>query len=420
MTRSAFILGREVRVTATLRDHVLVTLWIIVTFKQFKYDELILYPLALYFFFAFLRDFHRHFDRLVRSLILWLFPTWWLLSVAWGAEPLLILKSGAQLFLTFIICYCAVLRLSARQIMLSVLIAAGWFGILSIVESPSGGIAARGVFSSKNSLGTAMVILWIAAICVALDNGFRPLARLGAAVLALLAVRLIIMSDSATAVLLALASVLIVITVRARSLLNGMALVAILGLGVGAAALLGFWIALAVPEIDPVGYVLGRFGKDTTLTGRTVLWQYAIEEIRRHPWLGIGHGGFWTPEDGLSTASRIYIEFHKKPYANFSFHSSYFEIAVHQGLIGLGFVVAATLWCLARVGWAALTDPVMPKVFFFCVAMVTLARSFTETGLMGQFSLLSMLFTMGALMTLRPRPLATAAPPAFSAGSPAV
>ena len=75
----------------------------------------------------------------------------------------------------------------------------------------------------------------------------------------------------------------------------------------------------SLPEFDPVSQVLGAFGKDATLTGRTVLWNYATEEIARHPLLGVGHGGFWTPEDGLSVASRIYNEFHKVPYANFFF-----------------------------------------------------------------------------------------------------
>ena len=100
-------------------------------------------------------------------------------------------------------------------------------------------------------------------------------------------------------------------------------------------------------------------------------------------------------------ARRIYNEFHKAPYANFSFHSSSYEIAVHQGLIGLGIVVTATLWCLSRISLAALLSSSMPAIFFVCIALVTLARSFTEVGLMATFSQLSMLFTMGALLTLK-------------------
>ena len=203
MTLSFSFLGWQFRITPELRDHILVTLWFLVTFKQFNNDELILYPLALYFLWAFIRDFRKLFDLVMRSLILWAFPFWWLLSMSWGVEPMQILKVGPALILTFIICYCAVLRLGPRQIMLSLLIAAGWFGILSLLADPAGGVAARGVFSSKNSLGTAMVMLWIVALCVALDEVSPRWIRLAAATAALLSLRLIQVSSSATAVLLA-------------------------------------------------------------------------------------------------------------------------------------------------------------------------------------------------------------------------
>ncbi|WP_428929752.1 O-antigen ligase family protein [Marinibacterium sp. SX1] len=411
--------GRHYRVSEELRDHVLVTLWLIVTFKQFRYDELILYPLALYFLYAFLRDFPRLFPIIARSLVLWLYPAWWLLSFSWGADTGHILKSGMQLVLTVMICYCSIIRLGPRQIMLSLLIAAGWFGILSFLASPSGGVAARGVFSSKNSLGTAMVILWIAALCIALDKGFARPIRLIAVAAGLLALRMIQVANSATAVLLALAALAIACTVRARSLFSGPALLAALFLLFGAITVLAAAISLYVPVFDPVTQVLGAFGKDATLTGRTVLWQYATDEIVRRPYLGIGPGGFWTPEDGLSTARRIYEEFHKKSYAHFSFHSSFYEIAVHLGLIGLGIVVVTALWCLFRIARAALMTAAMPAVFFLCITMITLARSFTEVGLMAPFAQLSMLMTMGALLTLKSasRPATELAPYILPPGS---
>ena len=401
MILSFSIFGRKIQISPASRDHILITLWMLVTFKQFKFDELILYPLALYFLWAFVRDFPLLVDLIARSLILWAFPIWWLLSMSWGIAPGEILKSGLQLVLTVMICYCAVVRLTPRQIMLSLLIAAGWFGILSILNSPSGGISARGVFSSKNALGIAMVMLWVAALCTALDGGLPRWTRLAAAGAALLSLYLIQIANSATAVLLALAALMIILTLRGRTLVSGPALLTVTVFMGGAAAMLGASIAFAVPEFDPINQVLGAFGKDMTLTGRTVLWRYAGEEVARNPFLGVGQGGFWTPEDALSRARRIYVEFHKPTHASFSFHSSFFEIAVHQGLVGLGIVVAASLWCLWRIVLTAIFETSMPAIFFVCISLITLVQSFTETGLMAPFALLSMLFVMGALMTLK-------------------
>jgi exopolysaccharide production protein ExoQ len=411
MTRAVSLLGHRLRITPELRDHALITLWIIVTFRQFPRDELILYPLALYFFWTFVRDFPRLFDLVARSAVLWAFPLWYLLSTTWSPDPGGALRTTLQLVLTFMICYCAVLRLGPRQLMLSVLIGAGWQGVLSFLADPSG-ISTRGVFASKNALGTAMVVLWVSALCVLLDRGFRTWIRLVGLAACLLALRMIQVAESATAVLLALAATVIVIALRGRGLIPAAALAAMTALMCAAIAAGLAFVAVTMTEFDPVGRVLGYFGKDTTLTGRTVLWAYAAEVIAEHPLLGVGHGGFWTPYDGFSTARRIYNEFHKPPYANFSFHSSYYETAVHHGLIGLALLVAATLWCLWRIGLAALLVTGMPAIFFVCISLITLARSFTEVGLMSPFALLFMLFVMGALFTLKGPPAAPARPPA--------
>ncbi len=400
MTPAISLLGHKLRITPEFRDHALITLWITVTFRQFDNDELILYPLALYFFWTFVGNFPQLFDLVARSFILWIYPLWYFLSMTWSPDFSGAFRTTLQLVLTFMICYCAVLRLSPRHIMLSVLIGAGWQGVLSFLADPSG-ISTRGVFASKNALGTAMVVLWISALCVTLDRGFRPWIRLVGLAGCVLALRMIEVAESATAVLLALTATMIVLVLRGRGLIPTSVLM-ITAFLVCAALAGGFaYIALAVSEFDPVGQVLGYFGKDTTLTGRTVLWAYATEVIADHPLLGVGHGGFWTPYDGFSTARRIYNEFHKPPYAHFSFHSSFYETAVHHGLIGLGIVITATLWCLWRIGLAALLLTGMPVIFFVCISLITMARSFTEVGLMAPFALLSMLFVIGALFTLK-------------------
>jgi exopolysaccharide production protein ExoQ len=388
--------------SARARDHILVTLWFASTFKQFPYDELILYPVALYFAWAFVNDFTEIFPLLRRSIILFALPMWWLLSAAWGDETALILKSGAQSVLTMIICYCAVLRLDRRQIIVSMLISAGIFGILSFVSDGSGGIAARGVFSSKNAMGAAMVILWIAGLCILLDRQFwRPL-RLAAVALLAISARMVVVSNSATAQLLAIGvtGVILLIGVLGAKGLGHPRVVLTACVTLSAICLTAAYIT-STRDIDPVASLLASFGKDTSLTGRTDLWDYATAEIARHPWLGVGEGGFWTPLEWDSDARRIFTDYHKNFYSTFSFHNSYLEVAVHLGLIGLGITLIKTAWIFSKVLKAALCDPALPKVFFLAIALSTLARSTTESGLMAPFSLMTMVTIMGALFAIK-------------------
>ncbi len=391
------------RLTAHRRDHVLVTIWFITSFRQFPYDELILYPLALYFAWAFVRDFPLIFPMIVRSSILFAFPLWWFLSLLWGDHTILILKSGLQLLLTILICYCIATRLSARDVIISLLITAGIFGVWSaIVGLTSGGIAARGVFDSKNALGMAMVILWLTALCIASDPVSTRRTRAIAVAAACLAGWQIYVSNSATAVLLAIGIAVLIFFLgfipRTGVLRRpGFYIVTLVILGAG---LISLAALSATQEFTPITSILNAFGKDATLTGRTALWDYAIVQIRQEPLLGVGTGGFWTPYDGLSDASRIYTENHKAKSASFSFHNSYYEVAVHQGLIGLGILIVTTLWIVSRILLSFGDTDRLSVVFFMCVTGITLARSITEVGLLSPFSLLSMLFIVGALVTL--------------------
>ncbi|ETX12935.1 hypothetical protein OCH239_15255 [Roseivivax halodurans JCM 10272] len=392
--------GRTVHISDETRDHILVTMWILITLKQFQHDELLLYPLALYFFWAFVRDFRLLFDLIVRSLIVWAYPVWFVLTMAWGAETGMILRTGLQLILTIMICYCAVLRLSARQIMLSVMIGAGWYGVLSALETDATKFA-RGVFASKNAFGGVMVMLFTASLCIIVDGARPRWLRLGAGMLFLLSIAMIQRSHSATAVLLAGGSFACIIVLLGRRMISGAALIGVICILTGLTASFAAFHAYAITEFDPVGSVLGAFGKDTTLTGRTVLWEYAISEIERHPWLGIGFGEFWTPEDPFSLARRIYDEFFKAYYATFSFHNTYLEIAVHQGLIGAGLVAVTALWLVGVILPGAIIHREIGAIYFLCIAAMTLTVSMTETAIMVPFSLGFMLFLMGGLLGMQ-------------------
>lgn len=392
--------GFTIAISAQRRDHILITTWFLTTFHQFKLDELILYPLALYFAYAFARDSKQQWPLVAMTAFLFGFPVWNLLSLLWGVVPSAILKYTAQSFLTMMICYCAAMRLTLRQIVQSLLITAGYFGVVSLVLPGNG--PTMGVFTSKNQLGLNMALLWAVALCVLLDRAQPKILRLIALALTPVALILVFRSNSATAVLLAFGAASVIglgLLLVGRGLGHPMVLITMFL--VCACATIGLSTFMSSQSFDLFGYVLDKFGKDATLTGRTQLWGYAIEQIRQRPLLGVGAGGFWHPQDWTSLSRRIFVDYYKPFTATFTFHNSYLQVAVHQGLIGAAIAIFGFLWAVKEVFFASLKNTTMPHVFFVVLASIILARNFTEPGLVTPFSLFPMLLYMGALICFR-------------------
>ncbi|MEM8848691.1 MAG: O-antigen ligase family protein [Pseudomonadota bacterium] len=393
--------GFALRISPQRRDFLVLSLWLGVTFVQFRGDELLLYPLALYYAYSIWRDQQIILPLIARSWVILMFPVWCLLSVTWAAVPVEALKHAVYLFLTLLICFQVAASLSGRQLMHAVLLATGVIGVINIVYAFGTGDLGRGIFEQKNTMGKNMVVLWIVAFGTMLDPNARRWIRVAATGLAGIAAVMAVVSESATAVLLILASSGILMTgavilrgglFRASRLcLAFFFLAALAGLGS---------VILPMMTLDPISLVLESFGKDTTLTGRTVLWDYAEEQIAENPVLGVGAGGFWQYH-ASPLVQKIYFEFYKFPNDAFNFHNSLYEIAVHQGLIGLALASAALVWGIVKVTKAAATLGTFPLIYFFSHMLVVVVRTLTESDFLKPFVLFHMIFWMGALIAHR-------------------
>ncbi len=400
-TDSATARGRILRITSRQCDAVAVTLWILVTFIQFRGDELLLYPLALYFT---ARAWHRRNEMawiLSRSLPIMLLPIWSVISPLWAVEPMIAFKTSVYLMLTMLVCYVVVLTLEPRQILYAVLVATGAVGTLNLFYGLGTGRLVPGLFTHKNMLGTNMVILWTAAVAVGLDrDGIRWMRGLGAG-LATLSLFLIVKSGSATALVLTVvtgAGLLVASPMFLGKWMRPRRLAAIC-IALALVVALAAWV-LASPLGDVVGPVLDRLGKDRSLTGRTTLWVYAEDQIREHPIVGVGSGGFWRYSES-PLVQKIHAEFYKGPRTTFNFHNSFYEIAVHQGLVGLGMTLVAMLWAFGWTLRGALTLGTMPAIFFLCQSVAVTIRIFAEADFYKPFILFHMLLWIGALASMR-------------------
>ena len=377
-------------------------LWFLVTFTVFPYDELILYPLAGYFFYAFMRDRAVTFPLMMRCWPLLALPIWALITAPFGVVPSAAMKSAIQMILSMQVCVLLAAWMSPREIILTVLTSTGICGVLSIFITSYHDGAMTGIFAHKNMLGAKMLLLWCVALCIALDVWMRTWVRCIALGFAGLAFVLVVASQSATALVLALL-ILVLVTgfsffagAGARTPFDRLAL----GLIVAGVVGIGVPVVLAVSETSPIDLILERLGKSSTLTGRTTLWAYAEDVIRERPWLGHGHGGFWRYNEN-ELVRQIFAEFHKSPRQHFSFHNSFYEVTVHFGYIGLVLTILTLVWAMIRMFAQLVVRGGMPFIFFPTVGCVELIRAFVESEMTRPFVLAHMLLWIGAIYVAR-------------------
>ncbi|MEL7013912.1 MAG: O-antigen ligase family protein [Pseudomonadota bacterium] len=391
----------QVRIAPVYRDFVVFALWCLVTFVQFRGDQLILYPLAAYYAWAILRDQAKIAPLLARGWVLLLFPAWCLVSPLWAVEPGEAFKNAVYLILTIMICFQVAATMSPRQILHALLLATGVIGVINLIYGFGTGDVRTGIFPQKNAMGKSMVILWVIASAVMLDRGSAWWVRLVALALAMIAAVTAYLSDSATAVLLVLATGMITVA-GAIFLLGGLfraSKLAGLFFTIAFIAAVGSFV-LPSFETNVVDAVLDHFGKDSTLTGRTVLWSYAEMQIEETPYLGVGAHGYWrywaSPD-----VQKIFADFNKRSTDFFNFHNSAYEIAVHQGLIGLTLAAITLAWGLLQVTRGAFFIATLPQIFFFTQALAVVVRISTESDFLRPFTLFHMILWIGALSTIR-------------------
>ncbi len=139
---------------------------------------------------------------------------------------------------------------------------------------------------------------------------------------------------------------------------------------------------------DLFGEGLHFFGKDPTLSGRTVLWDRAAKLIEDNPILGTGFQGFWI--EGNAYAEELWARF-QPGRTGYNFHNLWFEMGVqfgYPGIILVFAIVAGTT--LAVLRWV-LRSPTPSSCFFLSYVIYADIRTLVESELLGQFSIPTML-----------------------------
>ncbi|MDX5414054.1 MAG: O-antigen ligase family protein [Rhodobacterales bacterium] len=344
----------------------------------------------------------RRINFTIRELLaywwLLLLPLWCMVSALWSQHPDLSLRHGTQLLITFIIAIALANRLSPAaflRIQFSALLLAGIASILVGSVRPDG--VWIGIFASKNYYAFTMVALLLCSVALLADRNATRTWRMAGLGGALLAVPQIVMAESVGAFM---TSVFVLIggwallsnaslppaRQKARILFQGLLLLTL------------FLIALRVR--DPLlEYIFRATGKDPSLTGRTELWDTAIQEIGHAPILGTGYRAFWV--EGNALAEVLWAEFHIESKSGFNFHNLYLSNAVEIGITGVALQLLLLVPALfLGMRWLLRTGHA-PAMFGFMAVSFVIGLSFVEVPVFFEFHALSVMVLISLVYGLR-------------------
>ena len=240
----------------------------------------------------------------------------------------------------------------------------------------------RGVFSQKNVLGQAMMVGAL---------GFLHRLRVGHGGLVGNVLGFVIISVACAMSKSTTSALIIVMAMSLNlilSLLRKGGLSTIFGITLMVVAVPAAIVIVTLPST-----LFELVGKDSTLTGRTEIWQFVLQMIGSRPILGWGYLAFWTMSNPYAIELNNMLNW-LVPQA----HNGILEIALHLGVVGV--VIFVGLWlhtvilgvrCLRVDLW-----PIGVSTVLACAAILLLSVS--ETVLVIPFQATNPLFFVLGLM----------------------
>lgn len=323
------------------------------------------------------------------------FLIWCALSTLWSVAPGLTVRATLIAVTTTLATTFAVAQLSRQDVLgaigtaLKLLIALSWTAYLLVPAVGREQVvyhqgALKGVFVQRNSaafvLGASVLLLTYAAVTSA------PTRRRTEAGWALVAAITLAATESSTGIAVTAAAWILIVTALLLSRISSFERVLALGtslLGVGALGVL----ASSNGDLTPAS-----LGRDSTFTGRTVIWEAVLRYVDLEPVHGYGWGALWT-EDAFVTRQMWGIAGFEFPHA----HNAYLDALAQVGWVGLLLLCAALLVVLVRAVRAVLSPHQdSPGPLMLAMAVFLLLYGLSEVSFLSYFGL-QLLVTLTAL-----------------------
>lgn len=349
-------------------------------------------------------DYRRFARHLSGAWLPLLFTAYVCFSVFWSQAAGISARAAVQYSSHILCAYIAARTISVRTLVVGALIGVFIVLLYSLkvagyaLDTIDGTINFVGAFGSKNQIGFFSSLGIFLSLVFLVFYRRSWLSFIWTAPIILLSVYMLAIAHSATSVaslpvvlgIVALLTMSKVLSRRYRRVL----------FVVGAGALLaGVMAAMNLGLLDAV---LGIFGKDSTLTGRTYLWEQGWEAAQQRPLLGYGYAAYWV--QGFADPERLWAEFYISTRTGFHFHNTYVETLVELGFIGVTMLALIILRAFyGHVSKVVFGDWNADSVVLAGAIGLMLIRSFFEVEMLGPYFMASFVVYYG-LFTLKPMP----------------
>jgi exopolysaccharide production protein ExoQ len=135
--------------------------------------------------------------------------------------------------------------------------------------------------------------------------------------------------------------------------------------------------------------VLTFFGKDPTLTGRTIIWAAVLDSALKHPFLGWGYNAFWLGFKGESELVLLRVHF-----SIAQSQSGALDLLVGLGGIGLALVAGTFIQAIRDAARCFRLGASNVGGWYLLIILLTLFYSVGEANLEIQNSLPWMMYMM--------------------------
>lgn len=263
--------------------------------------QILWFTIYIIAFLLALRQWKKFIYTITRSKLLLLLIGIVIFSISWSVAPQISLRRTVALVGSTLIGVYLATRYSISQLLRLITWTFSIGAILSVVFTlalPAYGLQGykligspwRGIYRHKNLLGRLMALNAVTLLLLVPSNPrYRWILWAGIG----LSVGLLLLSQTKTGLVIFLSLVILLPIYKALRWNYAVAL-PLLIIAVNVGGMISVWL------VDNLETVLTALGKDTTLTGRTPLWEAVINKIQERPLLGYGYGAFWLGWDGES------------------------------------------------------------------------------------------------------------------------
>lgn len=211
----------------------------------------------------------------------------------------------------------------------------------------TGAVTYTGVTNNKNTLGVLCAVCGIGIAWNLLsiwrrnETSKNKLQVFIQGFILILILWVLMMSHSSTSLVCFIMGVGIVMVMGVKTVRNNMVYIlpAVLVLMVG---------PIYVMTEGSVAFFTGMVGRDETFTGRTEIWQKALEMVE-NPIIGCGYSSFWLGD-------RLHAFWSQYTWFPTETHNGYLEIYLELGLIGLGLLIGVLISSLRAILTVARRD----------------------------------------------------------------